>query len=63
MKKHYDFSNGRKNPYAAKLKKEGYSITINYAPQDIENMDETDCNPKPEEKEDFIKYQKASGEH
>ncbi|MCL2252990.1 MAG: hypothetical protein FWC09_00965 [Lachnospiraceae bacterium] len=62
MKTHYDFSKGRKNPYAEKLKKEGYSITINYSPQDVENMDRTECNPTLDEKEDFERYKKASGE-
>lgn len=63
MKTHYDFSNGRKNPYAAKLKKEGYSISINFTPQDITDMDGTECSLTLDEKEDFEKYQKASGEH
>ena len=62
MKTHYDFSKGRKNPYAEKLKKEGYSITINYSPQDVENMDRTECNPTLDEKEDFERHKKASGE-
>jgi hypothetical protein len=30
-----DFSKGRKNPYAEKIKKEGYSITIHYSPEDV----------------------------
>ena len=37
MKDHYDFSNGRKNPHAEKLKKEGYTVKIHYSPQDIES--------------------------
>jgi hypothetical protein len=43
MKDYYDFSNGRKNPHAAKIKEEGYSVTIHYSPQDItdENFDDT----------------------
>ena len=32
-----DFSNGRKNPFAEKIKKEGYSITIHYSPEDVAN--------------------------
>jgi len=35
MKDYYDFSNGRKNPHAEKIKKEGYSITVHYSPQDV----------------------------
>ena len=32
-----DFSKGRKNPYAEKIKKEGYSVTIHYSPEDVAN--------------------------
>ena len=39
MKDYYDFSKGRKNPHAAKIKKEGYSITEYYSPQDITDGD------------------------
>ena len=35
MKAHYDFSKGRKNPHAEKIRTEGYSITIHYTPQDV----------------------------
>jgi hypothetical protein len=35
MKSYYDFSNGRKNPHAAKINEEGYSVTIHYSPQEI----------------------------
>jgi len=30
-----DFARGRKNPYAEKLRKNGYSIIINVSPEDI----------------------------
>ena len=30
-----DFAKGRKNPYAEKLRKNGYSIIINVSPEDI----------------------------
>jgi len=33
-----DFSKARKNPYAEKLRKNGYSIVINVSPEDISNM-------------------------
>ena len=35
MKGLYDFSNGRRNPHAEKIKTEGYSITEHYSPQDV----------------------------
>ena len=30
-----DFSKGRRNPFAEKIKKEGYSVTIHYSPEDV----------------------------
>ena len=30
-----DFSKGRKNPFAERIKKEGYSVTVHYSPEDI----------------------------
>jgi len=33
-----DFSNARPNPYAEKIKKYGYSITIHYSPDDVARM-------------------------
>jgi len=33
-----DFTNARPNPYAEKIKKYGYSITIHYSPEDVERM-------------------------
>jgi len=33
-----DFSKARKNPYADKLREQGYSIVINVSPEDIANM-------------------------
>ena len=35
MKDYYDFSKGRKNPHAEEIKKNGYSVTIHYSPQDV----------------------------
>ena len=32
-----DFSKARKNPFADKIKKEGYSVTIHYSPEDVAN--------------------------
>ncbi|MCL2356596.1 MAG: hypothetical protein FWC70_05470 [Defluviitaleaceae bacterium] len=33
-----DFSSARKNPYAEKIKKHGYTIMIRYSPEDVANM-------------------------
>ena len=33
-----DFSTARPNPYAEKIKKHGYSITVHYSPEDVERM-------------------------
>lgn len=33
-----DFSNVRRNPYADKIKKHGYTIRIHYSPEDVANM-------------------------
>jgi len=33
-----DFSTARKNPFAEKIKKHGYSITIHYSPEDVAKM-------------------------
>ena len=33
-----DFSKARKNPYAERIKKHGYSITIHYSPDDVARM-------------------------
>ena len=33
-----DFSKARPNPYAEKIRKHGYSITIHYSPEDVARM-------------------------
>ena len=33
-----DFSSARKNPYADKIKKHGYTIRIHYSAEDVANM-------------------------
>jgi len=33
-----DFSSARKNPYADKIKKYGYTLRIHYSPEDVANM-------------------------
>lgn len=35
-----DFSKAKRNPYAEKLRKNGYSIIINVSPEDISKMTE-----------------------
>ena len=33
-----DFSTARKNPFADKIRKHGYTIQIHYSPEDVANM-------------------------
>ena len=33
-----DFSSARKNPFAEKIKKHGYTIQIHYSPEDVARM-------------------------
>ena len=33
-----DFSTARKNPFAEKIKKYGYTVQIHYSPEDVANM-------------------------
>ena len=42
MKEEYDFSKGRKNPYAQILKKEGYTTIVHYSPEDVNEMEQDD---------------------
>ena len=63
-----DFSKGRPNPFAEKIKKYGFSITVHYSPEDIANMfngkrrlDEFDFfEHDTDELEAFEKYRKAN---
>ena len=63
-----DFSKARRNPYAEKIRKHGYSITIHYSPEDVARMTEDTINKikgldmlelDPDEKEALRKYQEA----
>jgi uncharacterized protein YfbU (UPF0304 family) len=61
-----DFSNARKNPYAEKIKKHGFSVTVNYSPNDVTKIIEQTCNQDidllgldPEEVKAFEKYKKS----
>jgi len=64
-----DFSKARKNPYAEKIKKHGYSITIHYSAEDvaarikdnvekIQGMDMSDLDP--DEQMALKKYMEAN---
>jgi len=39
-----DFSKVRKNPYANRIKKNGFSITVHYAPDDVEGIINDICD-------------------
>jgi len=64
-----DFARGRNNPYAEKLRKNGYSIIINVSPEDIakrtknnldkiQSMDMLDLDP--DERRALEKYMEAN---
>ena len=67
-----DFKKGRKNPYAEKLRKNGYKIIITVTPEDIaemskKNIEKIDCiesmdwlNLDPEEIEALKIYREAN---
>ena len=38
MKDEYDFSNAIRNPFAEKIRKEGYTITIRYTPEHLAEL-------------------------
>jgi hypothetical protein len=58
MKEYYDFSKGVKNPYAKKLKEEGYAVTVDYSGKQNENNrgTETEHTPLPDEIAAFEEY-------
>jgi len=67
-----DFANARKNPFADRIKKHGYSITIHYSPEDVasrirENadriygMDMSDFDE--DERKAFEKYLESNKEY
>ena len=64
-----DFAKGRKNPYAEKLRKNGYSIVINVSPEDIANRTKDNINKiqgmdmlelDPDERKALDKYIEAN---
>lgn len=64
-----DFSKAKRNPYAEKLRKDGYSIIINVSPEDISKMTERNIEIikgmdmlelDPDEQRALEKYMKAN---
>ena len=49
-----DFAKGRKNPYAERIKREGFSITVHYSPEDVANM--TKCSMDQIDKMENMKW-------
>jgi len=67
-----DFAKGRKNPYAQKLRKNGYSIIINVSPEDIakqtkhniEKIQEMDMlELDPDERKALEKYMETNSDY
>jgi len=65
-----DFSTARPNPYAEKIRKHGYSITIHYSPEDVARMTQNTIDKiknldmlelDPDEIAALEKYRKANG--
>ena len=63
-----DFSKARPNPYAEKIRKHGYSITIHYSPEDVARMTKKSIDSlkgldmlelDPDEREALRKYEEA----
>jgi len=63
-----DFSKARPNPYAEKIRKHGYSITIHYSPEDVARMTKNTLDKikkldilelDPDEKEALRKYEET----
>ena len=64
-----DFSIARPNPYAEKIRKHGYSITIHYSPEDVDRMTQNAVDKiknlnildlDPDEMAAMEKYRKAN---
>jgi hypothetical protein len=62
-----DFSTARKNPYAEKIKKNGFSITVHYGPEDVAKIINRTCEQgvdllalDPEELQALEKYREAN---
>jgi hypothetical protein len=38
-----DFSKARKNPYAERIRKNGFSVTVHYGPEEVEKIMKSAC--------------------
>ena len=65
-----DISTARRNPYAERLRKDGYTIVVNVSPEEIAAMTERAIEKinsmdmlelDPEEQQAFERYKKAHG--
>ena len=62
-----DFSKARKNPYAEKIKKQGFSVTVHYSADDVAKIIKSTCERDvnlleldPEELKALAKYREAN---
>ncbi|MDR1690130.1 MAG: hypothetical protein LBS21_16230 [Clostridiales bacterium] len=62
-----DFSSARKNPYAEKIKKNGFSITVHYGPDDVAKIVKRTCEQDvdlleldPDELQALMKFKEAN---
>ena len=39
-----DFSKARKNPFAKRIRENGFSITVHYSPEDVARIMDSICN-------------------
>jgi len=62
MKDCYDFSKGIKNPYAEKIKKEGYTVTVHYGFAQEERNGMKEYEPTPDEIEAFNEYRNSGAD-
>ena len=67
-----DLSNARKNPFAEKIRKNGYSVTIHYSPEDVaartkDNVSKIECmdmfDLDPDERIAYQKYLEANKQY
>jgi len=62
-----DFSKARKNPYAERIKKHGFSVTVHYSADDVSKIIKGTCERDvdlleldPEEVKAFERYKEAN---
>jgi len=56
MKDNYDFTRAIKNPYAEELKKNGYSVMVNYGANQRDGENAGEYEPSPDEASAFADY-------